>query len=84
MSLFLQDVKIGEQICFKAMKSSEGLSVKWSREDEYVEFHTLTPHILQIDSVTSSHFGVYKCEVRKEGQLKFKHIFKKGKLMNDQ
>ncbi len=69
------------------MKSSEGLSVKWSREEECVEFHTPKPHILQIDSVTDIHFGVYKCEVRKEGELKFtiyKHLFKKGKLMDDQ
>ncbi|XP_064400612.1 uncharacterized protein LOC135346797 [Halichondria panicea] len=60
------------------MKSSEGLSVQWSREDECI--HTPKPHILQIDSVTGSHFGVYKCEVRKEGELKFtmyKHLFKK-------
>ncbi len=82
--IFLQEAKIGEKVCFKAMKSSEGLSVKWSGEDECDEFHTPKPHILQIDSVTDSHFGVYKCEVRKEGELKFtmyKHLFKKGKLM---
>ncbi len=78
----MQEAKIGEKICFKAMKSSEGLSVKWSMEDECDEFHTPKPHILQIDSVTDSHFGVYQCEVRKGGELKFtmyKHLFKKGK-----
>ena len=77
---YIQSASIGSEVRLRVMKSRpEGVTIHWSKEDgETLKFKSRSLHI---QSVTDSHFGVYKVEMKREGETLltiYRHLYQNG------